>query len=107
MERCCKSDDGGRAVAVRAESTATCGRLQGDLLLTRLNELSPSDAREVILADMRKENPRFPARVLAILPDKELPEMDAVLREHLQSKDGNVDTTAELIERYAKLSSRN
>ena len=50
---------------------------------------------------MRKENPRFPARVLAILPDKELPEMDVVLRAHLQSKDGNVDTTAELIERYA------
>jgi len=84
-----------------AESTATCGRLQGDLLLTRLNELSPSDAREGILDDIRKENPRFPARVLAILPDKELPEMDVVLRAHLQSNDGNVDTTAELIERYA------
>jgi hypothetical protein len=84
-----------------AESTTTCGRLQGDLLLTRLNELSPSDAREVILGDMRKENPRFPARVLAILPDKELPEMDVVLQAHLQSKDGNVDTPAELIERYA------
>jgi hypothetical protein len=84
-----------------AESTSTCDRLQGDLLLTRLNELSPSDAREVILGDTRKENPRFPARVLAILPDKELPEMDVVLRAHLQSTDGNVDTTAELIERYA------
>lgn len=84
-----------------AESTATCGRLQGDLLLLRLNELSPGDAREVILGDMTKANSRFPARVLAILPDKELPEMDAVLREHLQSTDSNVDTTAELIERYA------
>lgn len=84
-----------------AQSTATCGRLQGDLLLARLNELSPSDAREVILGDMKKENPRFPARVLAILPDKELPEMDVVLRAHLQSKDGNADATAELIERYA------
>lgn len=84
-----------------AETTAPCGRLQGDLLLLRLNELSPGDAREVILGDMRKGNPRFPARVLAILTDKELPEMDAVLRDHLQSKDSNVDATAELIERYA------
>lgn len=85
----------------KAETTVPCGRLQGDLLLLRLNELSPGDAREVILGDMRKDYSRFPARLLASLPDKELPEMDAVLREHLQSKDSNVDTTAELIERYA------
>jgi hypothetical protein len=84
-----------------ADSTASCGNLQGELLLTRLNELSPADAREVILADIQKDNPRFPSRVLAILPDKELPEMDSVLREHLQSKNGNLDTTAGLIQRYA------
>ena len=84
-----------------ADSTVSCGRLQGELLLSRLNELSPADAREVILADMQKDNPRLPSRVLANLPDKELPEMDGLLREHLQSNTGNLDTTAGLIQRYA------
>lgn len=84
-----------------ADTTVSCGRLQGELLLARLNELSPADAREVILGDIQKENPRFPARVLAILADKELPEMDTMLLEHLQSKNGNVDAAAELIQRYA------
>jgi len=84
-----------------ADSAVSCGSLQGELLLTRLNELSSADAREVILADIEKDNPRFPSRVLAILPDKELPEMDGALREHLQSKSGNLDTTAGLIRRYA------
>ena len=84
-----------------ADSTASCGTLQDELLLTRLNELSPADAREVILADIQKENPRFPSHVLALLPDKELPELDGVLREHLQSKNQNLDTTAGLIQRYA------
>jgi hypothetical protein len=87
-----------------ADSTVNCGTMQGELLLTRLNELSPADAREVILADIQRDNPRFPSRVLAILPDKELPEMDNVLRERLQSKDGNMDTTAGLIQRYASSS---
>lgn len=84
-----------------ADSTVSCGHLQGELLLVRLNELSPADAREVVLADAQKENPRFPARVLAMLPDKELPELDGMLRQHLQSKSGNLDTTAGLIQRYA------
>jgi hypothetical protein len=84
-----------------ADSTVSCGTLQGDLLLTRLNQLSPADAREVILADIQRDNPRFPSRLLGILRDKELPEMDGVLREHLQSKNGNLDTTAGLIQRYA------
>jgi len=84
-----------------ADSTVSCGTLQGDLLLTRLNQLSPSDAREVILADIQRDNPRFPSRLLGILRDKELPEMDGALREHLQSKNGNLDTTAGLIQRYA------
>ncbi len=84
-----------------ADNTVSCGRLQGDTLLARLQEISPSDAREVILGDMQKESPRFPASVLAILPDKELPEMDAALSERLESKSGNLDTTAGLIQRYA------
>ena len=84
-----------------ADSTANCGTLQGDLLLTRLNQLSPADAREVILADIQRDNPHFPSRLLGILPDKELPEMDGVLREHLQSKNESLDTTAGLIQRYA------
>lgn len=104
------SDVGGPAMVpvlrrcAEADGTVSCGLLQGDLLLARLNELSPADARGVVLADMQKENPRFPTRVLAILADQELPEMDAVLREHLLSNSGNLDTTAGLIQRYATTS---
>jgi hypothetical protein len=83
------------------ETKQPCGQWAGELLLARLQELSPGDAREVVLADMQSENPRFPANVLAMLPDKELPEMDSVFRERLQSKDGNLDQAAALIERYA------
>jgi hypothetical protein len=84
-----------------ADNNVSCGRLQGDILLARLQEISPSDAREVILGDMQKESPRFPATVLATLPDKELPEMDSVFRERLESQSGNLDATAGLIQRYA------
>jgi hypothetical protein len=84
-----------------AASTETCGQVQSDLLLARLNELSPRDAREVILADMLSENPRFPAQAASLLPEHELPELDGVLREHLVNKSGNLDTTAGLIHRYA------
>jgi hypothetical protein len=84
-----------------ADNSTSCGLVQGDLLLTRLNELSPTEAREVALADIQKNNPRFSSQVLAMLPDKELPDLDGVLREHLVTEGGNVDTAAGLIQRYA------
>jgi hypothetical protein len=85
-----------------AEAPSTsCGQIQGDLLLKRLNELSPADAQEVILADIRSENPHFPPGALAMLPDKELPELDPLLGQRLQSSETNIDATAELIQRYA------
>ncbi len=83
------------------EEDSGCRDVAGELLLARLNELSPNDAREVILADISKLQPRFAGRALEILPDKELPELDGVLLEHLQSKEGNVDAAAALIARYA------
>jgi len=89
-----------RRCAEAAPSTS-CGQIQADLLLKRLNELSPADAQEVILADIRSENSRFPPGVLAMLPDKELPELDPLLRQRLQSSETNIDPTAELIQRYA------
>ena len=42
-----------RRCAEAAPSTS-CGQIQGDLLLKRLNELSPADAQEVILADIHQ-----------------------------------------------------
>jgi hypothetical protein len=83
------------------EENSGCADISAELLLARLNELSPKDAREVILAQIGKAQPRFTGRALEILPDKELPELDGVLLEHLQSKEGNLDATAALIERYA------
>jgi hypothetical protein len=84
-----------------AASTETCGQAQSELLVARLNELSPRDAREVILADMLSENPRFSAKAASLLPEHELPELDGMLREHLVNKSGNLDTTAGLIQRHA------
>jgi hypothetical protein len=89
-----------RRCAEAAPSTS-CGHIQADLLLKRLNELSPADAQEVILADIRSENPHFPPGVLAMLPDKELPELDPLLRQRLQSSETSIDATAQLIQRYA------
>jgi hypothetical protein len=72
-----------------------------ELALLRLNALSPAEARAFILEDAQRETPRFPARVLGILPDKQLPELDGVLLQHLDAEHGNLEAIAGLIQRYA------
>jgi hypothetical protein len=63
----------------------------------RLYELDPAHTRTLIIDDMKHETPRLPFETLAILDDATLPEMDAVLLNHLQRGTGPI----ELIARYA------
>jgi hypothetical protein len=62
----------------------------------RLYELDPAHTRTLILDDMKRATPRLPFETLAILDDATLPEMDAVLLDHLQHGTG-----LDLIARYA------
>lgn len=62
-------------------------------------ELDPEGARPAIIKEITRPRPRYGARVLGILPDKTLPEVDAALAEHLDY-DG-VGNVASLIARYA------
>jgi hypothetical protein len=66
-------------------------------------ELDPAGARPAIIAEISRPRPRFNARLLGILPDETLPEVDFVLAEHLaasQDLDGR-SHLASLIARYA------
>jgi hypothetical protein len=65
-----------------------------------LYELDAAHARALILDDMKRDTPRLPYDTLAMLPDATLPEMDAVLLDHLQHDTG----LTELIARYATAS---
>jgi hypothetical protein len=71
-----------------------------ELTLNRLNEISPEDARKLILADMVRSSPRFSSRALGLLPDKELPELDSVFAENLESSSSNRGIVSALIQRY-------
>jgi hypothetical protein len=66
-------------------------------------ELDPSGARPAIIAEIMRPRPRYGARVLGILPDETLPEVDAALAEHLANStdlEGS-SNLASLIARYA------
>jgi len=66
-------------------------------------EMSPEEARPVIIQEILRPKTRFNSSVLGILPDEELPEVDQSLAEHLVSQQNyeiNANV-ASLIERYA------
>jgi len=66
-------------------------------------ELDPAGARSAIIGEIIRPRPRFDARVLGILPDKTLPEVDFPLAEHLTASDDfeGLSNIASLIARYA------
>lgn len=71
--------------------------------LERWYELDPVAARPAIIKEITRPRPRFDARVLGILPDETLPEVDFVLAEHFMASD-DLDASshlASLIARYA------
>jgi hypothetical protein len=66
-------------------------------------ELDPAGARPAIIREITRPRPRFDARVLGILPDEILPEVDFPLAEHLSASDDfeGLSNIASLIARYA------
>jgi hypothetical protein len=65
----------------------------------RLYELDTSRTRLLLLEEMKRIDPRLPYRTLAMLPDATLPELDAMLLDHLQHNGGR--SVEELISRYS------
>jgi hypothetical protein len=66
-------------------------------------ELDPTGARPAIIKEITRPRPRFDARVLGMLPDETLPEVDFALAEHFAAShdlDGS-SHLASLIARYA------
>jgi hypothetical protein len=66
-------------------------------------ELDPAGARAAVITEITRPRPRFDARVLGILPDETLPEVDFALAEHLAASDDldGASNLASLIARYA------
>jgi len=71
--------------------------------LKRWYEMAPDEARPVIIQEILRPKPRFSANTLGILPDKELPEADQPLVDHLISSSDffTSSNSASLIQRYA------
>jgi hypothetical protein len=64
-------------------------------------ELDPASARPAILVEISRPKPRFGANVVGMLPEKELPEVDELLANHLVIEGGHDEVVASLIARYA------
>jgi hypothetical protein len=62
-------------------------------------ELDPAGARSAVIAEISRPLPRFNARVLGLLPDKSLPELDLIFAENFKAAPGS-STLASLIARY-------
>ncbi|BCM89445.1 hypothetical protein IAD21_01291 [Abditibacteriota bacterium] len=73
----------------------------GDLILRHLYELSPKTTRPLILKEMAAPQPRASFKVLSLLEDKYLLQLQNIWWAHLNSNGANQDTAALLIGRYA------
>ena len=71
------------------------------IALRRWYALDPAGARPAILAEITRPQPRFDARVLGMLPDKTLPEVDSALAKNFAAIEGATGRIAALIARYA------
>jgi len=69
-------------------------------VLKRYYVLNPVRARQIILEQLRKDNPDFDYSGLSLLPDKELPELTADFRKSLSSRRIYSWTILPCIERY-------
>jgi hypothetical protein len=85
------------------ESSAYDNLQLSAMALRRWYELDPADARPAFIKEITRPRPRFGARVLGVLPEESLPEVDEALAEHfLASKDlDGSSNLASLIARYA------
>jgi hypothetical protein len=87
---------------MRSEPAYESLQLSGTAL-RRWYELDPAGARSAIITEISRPRPRFDARVLGMLPDKTLPEVDFVLAENFRATDDldGKSHLASLIARYA------
>lgn len=87
---------------MRAEPASESLQLSGTAL-RRWYELDPAGARSAIINEISRPRPRYDARVLGLLPDKTLPEVDFVLAENFRASDDfdSKSNLASLIARYA------
>src|SRR5271165_610765 len=87
----------------KKESDDMQSKLASAAALKRWYEMAPDEARPAVIQEIVRPKPRFSARTLGILPDKELPEADQPLLEHLiPSTDFWASSnSASLIHRYA------
>ncbi len=77
------------------------GLERGDLILRHLYELDPKVARLLILKEMAAPHPRVSFKVLSLLPDKYLPQLENIWWRNLTSNGPDQDMAALLIGRYA------
>jgi len=77
----------------------------GAAILMRWWELDPTAARPAIIKEIERPHPRLGASALGMLPDKELPEVDQQLADHLTQdmtqESPRPEQIASLISRYA------
>ena len=71
------------------------------MVLERLFQVAPAEGRALIMEEIVRSHPRFDLRFVHLLPDKEIPELDAPLVENLEASKGQERTIVELIGRYA------
>jgi hypothetical protein len=83
------------------EMTAYQANETGAAALMRWWEMDPQAARPAMIKEIERLHPRFGASVLGVLPDKELPEVEQQLADHLTQEGGKPEQTASLISRYA------
>lgn len=85
------------------ESNAYDARQLSASALRRWYELDPAGARPDVIKEISRPRPRFDARVLGILPDETLPEVDFILAENFTASDDLDGSShlASLIARYA------
>jgi hypothetical protein len=85
------------------ESNASASRELSAVALRRWYELDPGGARPAVINEISRPRPRFDARVLGILPDETLPEVDFTLAEHFNASEDSDGSShlASLIARYA------
>jgi HEAT repeat protein len=85
----------------RAAAAYRPAELAGEAL-TRWYELDPAGARSAVIAEIQRPKPRLDARILGILADKELPEVEQALADRLAG-DTDFDiqaNAASLLARY-------
>jgi hypothetical protein len=71
------------------------------LVLERIEDLSPAEGRALIVKEFTRPHPQLDLRFVYLLPDKEIPALDAPLTENLEASNGAEMTIVDMIGRYA------